>query len=757
MQPTSGREAPHSVDLTKIVAFVKASKTTIVCWTITGLAIALMFSLTAVPEYTAFADLILDARKVQVFKDAPVVGDNTVDAAQIESQVEIIRSDSIARSVVKKLKLEQDPEFTSGKPSFVLRLMRVALGNDDDRQTISADDRERAAVRTLRNNLGVRRAGVTYVLELSYRSTNPERAAGVANAVVEAYILDQLDTKFQATKRASGWLQERIEELRSQSDAAARAVQDYKQRNNLVDIGNRGLVSDQQLQELNSQLILATSHTAEMRARLNRIEDVLKDPAPDEALGTVSDTLTSPVILRLRQQYLDTRKREADISLRYGRMHLAAVNFRNEMVELQRSILNELKRISDSYKSDYEIAKAREESIRASLQGLVKQADKVGQAQVTLRALESSATTYRTILENFLQKYTEAVQQQSFPISDARLITPAETPSTKSFPKTTLLAALGIIIGATCGIAHSLVRRTLDRSIRAPRELEERFGLDCLSLIPSLPVAHAKPSAVPPPPEGHVDVSETKFDGQHIQTSEPAMRWSVTEPLSRFAESLRSVKTSIDLIAITRPVKFIGLLSALPNEGKSTIAANLASLFASGGAKTALVDCDLRNPSLSKAFAPNAAGGLLQVLENAIPLDAALRLDPETGLMFLPAGVSGRLTNSADLLGSDRMKAAINALGERSDYVIIDLPPLGATVDARALSPQIDCFIIVVEWGKTRYDVLSEALAGMVTARDKFIGAVLNKVNYRELNNIDGYSPGYYYNKSYGRYGSSDS
>jgi polysaccharide biosynthesis transport protein len=745
--PTSGHDPlPTGIDLSKLVTFIKASRRIVICWTITGLALALVYALTAVPEYTALASVILDARKIQVFKDAPVVGDNAMDAAQIENQVEIIRSETIARSVVRELKLSDDPEFVDDRRGVVMTLLWAPFGIGEK----SDQERERAAVRTLRNNLGIRRLGVTYVLEISYRSTDPEKAARIANAIVDAYVVDQLDTKYQATKRASSWLQERIEELRNQSDSAARAVQEFKTKNDLVDIGNRGLVSDQQLQEFNSQLIIATSHTAEMRARLERVEDVLRAPAPDEALGTVSETLTSPVILRLRQQYLDVRKREADVSLKYGRQHLAAVNLRNEMLELQRSVLNELRRIADSYRSDYEIAKSREVSIKTSLQALVKQADTTGQAQISLKALESAANTYRFILDNFLQKYTEAVQQQSFPISYARLITPAETPLSKSFPKTTLLALLGMIVGATCGVAHSMVIRSLDRTIRTPRELEEKFGIDCLSLIPvisPMPAQIQEIGQLRRTMVGKGASSALLF--RPIQDSNSIMRRSVTEPLSRFAESLRSVKTFIDLTAITRSMKFIGILSALPGEGKSTVAANLASLFANGGAKTLLLDGDLRNPGLSQHLAPQAVRGLQQVIRGAVTLDAALWSDPNTGLKFLPAGVTGRITDSADLMGSERTRSILRSLSEHFDYIIIDLPPLGAAVDARAISPQIDGFIMVVEWCRTREDALREALTAMEMAKEKIIGGVLNKVNYSELNNI------YYYNKSYDRYGGS--
>jgi polysaccharide biosynthesis transport protein len=466
------------------------------------------------------------------------------------------------------------------------------------------------------------------------------------------------------------------------------------------------------------------------------------------------------VILNLRQQYLDARKREAQFSQKYGATHLATVNLRNEMLELQRSILNEVRRIADSYRSDYEIAKTREDTINQSLKAQVRQADTMGQAQVTLKALESTANTYRIILENFLQKFTEAVQQQSFPVSDARLITAAEPPLSKSFPKTTLLALLGMMVGATCGVAHAMALRGLDRTIRSPRELKEKIRIECLSLVPVMPVGPdlLQGSQTKILPRRQVmakpeTLSTVLVDIRHIQQSNGSLRRSVIEPLSRFTESLRSVKTSVDLAAITRSLKFIGTVSALPDEGKSTVSANLAYLFANSGAKTLLIDGDLRKPTLSRNMAPQAALGLLQVIQGTALLDAVLWSDPVTNLKFLPAGVSSRITNSADLLGSERTRTILSGISESFDYIIIDLPPLGAAVDARAISPQIDGFIVIVEWGSTRVDVLQEALTSMAVARDRIIGGVLNKVDYRKLNNVDNYSPGYYYNKSYGRYG----
>ena len=306
---------------------------------------------------------------------------------------------------------------------------------DEDARSLSDVQRKRIAIKILRDNLSVRRIGLTYVLEISYRSPDPAKASQIANAVADAYINDQLNTKYQAARRASIWLQERIAELRNQSNVAARAVQDYKEKNNIVDTGNHGLLSDLQVQETNTQMITAQAATAEAKARLDRIEEVLKSPAPGEALGTVSDTLKNEVITRLRQRYLDDTEHVAKFSAMMGPNHLAVVNLKNEMALLQASMVDELQRIAQTYKSDYEIAKAREDSTRASLGKQIQEAGASGQAQVDLKELESASQTYHTIFENFLQKYTEAVQQQSFPISDARVITPASRPNSQELPK----------------------------------------------------------------------------------------------------------------------------------------------------------------------------------------------------------------------------------------------------------------------------------------------------------------------------------
>ena len=307
----------------------------------------------------------------------------------------------------------------------------------------------RHAVEVFQNRLSIRRIGLTYVIQISFRSYSPDRAAQIANAVADAYIDDQLESKYQAARRAGVWLQQRLRELRDQASTAERAVVAFKNSNNMVDAGGRS-INEQQLAELNSQLVLAQSQTGEARARFDRVEAVLRSNSPEATVAaTVADTLKNDVIIKLRTQYLEMSRREVDWATRYGVNHLAVVNLRNQMQELQNSIRDELKRIAEGYKSDFEIAKQREASVQKQLDEAVALSQVTGKAQVTLRDLESSAQSYRALYDNFLQRYMESVQQQSFPITEARVISAASRPLAPSNPRTS--ADLDACRGHRCG------------------------------------------------------------------------------------------------------------------------------------------------------------------------------------------------------------------------------------------------------------------------------------------------------------------
>ena len=266
------------------------------------------------------------------------------------------------------------------------------------------------------DRLKVGRVGFSHVIEIGFSSRSPERAAQIANAVANAYIVDQLEAKLQANRTAATWLQERLQQLGEQSVAAERAVLEFKQQNNIVAADGK-LMDEQQVTDLNGRLVAARAQTSDLLARLNRIETIIRMGTSDPTFeATVSDVLTSPILTNLRQQYLELTRRESEYSARYGRNHLAVVNLRNRIQDIRSSTLEELRRIAETYKSDYEIAKQRQQEIEKQLAESVSQAQTTNKAQVTLRDLESTAKGYRQLYETFLQRHTASVQQESFPI-----------------------------------------------------------------------------------------------------------------------------------------------------------------------------------------------------------------------------------------------------------------------------------------------------------------------------------------------------
>ncbi|RXH16939.1 polysaccharide biosynthesis tyrosine autokinase [Bradyrhizobium guangzhouense] len=706
----------------------------------------LCYVLTAAPSYTALATMIIDTRKFQVFQQQSMVGDIPVDATAVESQVEILKSENVALSVIRDLKLTEDPEFVGSKAGLVGAVFDFVGGLFATSTPQSEFELTRRAVRNFQRQLDVRRRGMTYVIEVSFRSLDPERAAQIANAVADAYIVDQLESKYQATRRASVWLQDRIQELRSQASVAERAVLDYKKSNNIVSAGGGKLINEQQLAELNTQLVTVRGQVADAKAKLDRIEAVVKGGAPD---ATVADTLNNQVVTKLRSQYLELANREADWSSRYGYNHLAAVNLRNQMREIQTSILEELKRLAESYKSDYAIALQRQNEIQQALRESVSQSQSTNQAQVTLRELESSAQTYRSLYDNFLQRYMETVQQQSFPITEARVITRASKPLTKSHPQTLLVLAFSSVAGLLLGLGIGVFRDVYDRVFRTGEMVEAILDADCISLVPKI-----VPSATV---STEILAQYAAADGPRVIQRGDNILWAAIDaPFSRFAEAIRSIKVNADL-NVSKASRVLGFTSSLPNEGKSTLAFVFAQLIAQSGARVLLVDCDLRNPSLSRKVALGAEKGLLEVLSNNATLREVVWTDPVTGLVFLPGATKSRVAHSHEILAAEGTKAFFEGVSDDFDYVVVDFPPLAPVVDVRTTAHFVDAYVFVVEWGRTQVPVVERALHSARAVGDNLLGVVLNKADIAMMGRYGSYGgKNYYYNSHYGRYGYTD-
>ncbi len=715
-----------------------------------SLALAILYLVNTPPRFTASGAMVIDTRKVQVLDKESVLGDAQIDAATVQTQVAMLQSDNIALAVIRKLHLIDDPEFVP-PPSQKSKGLFSFLFPQAPATIPTNEEREQTALQNFHGGLSIAREGLTYVIDISYTSLNPQKSALIANTVVEAFVDDQLDAKYQAAKRAGVWLLDRINELRAQTSAAQQAVVDFKKQNNLVETGptpggpgvaggEKRLINDQQLSEVDSQLILASAATAEAKARLDRITAVMSQEIPD---ASVTDALTSEVIVKLRQQYLELAQREAIFSQRYGANHLATVNLRTQMEEIQHSIADQMRKIAESYKSDYEIARTREQSLKDSLANAVTQQQSSGQAQVQLRELTSNAETAQALYDHFLQRYMETVQQQdAIPISETRMISPAFPPSIKSSPKTTLTLLLALAGGGLASFAIAYLREASDGVFRTSDQIENTLHVNCLAMAPVLKTGSPK--------EG--DGAAGGQGGGRESRPLGFLRNVVDAPFSRYAEAVRSVKIAADLNGALKSHKVIGLTSTLPNEGKSTLAANLGHLIADAGGRVLLLDGDLRSPSLSRWLAPDAPG-LIDVVIGNVSIDASIITVPGSRLDFLPAGATSKLPHTNEILASAAMKGLIDSLRAKYDYIIVDLSPVAPIVDVRTTGHVIDTYVYVIEWGKTRIDVVERGLAEAQGVYDRLLGVVLTKVDMVAQSRYERYHGNHYYKKYYSKYG----
>ena len=744
-----------------------------------GTSLGVFYVRIAPSTYTAESRIAIDPRRVQLFPKA-TFSEGQIDTPALDSEIVLAQSEPVVLSVVNSLGLAKDPEFLKSKPPGVLGALLGFASHlfslIKPTKPLSESEATKVAVTVLSKNLVVFRVGGSYNLSIQYQSANPERAVQIANAIVETYIAEQLEGKYEPTRRATQWLEGRIEELNQKLKTAERLVVDFKKNNDMITVDGR-LVNEQRITELTTQLAIAQTRTTEAKARLDRLETVIRDNSTRAQMGTVADTLmdvtgqreaveigvrdtlNSGIVTQLRTRYLELVNREASWSRKYGANHGSVVNLRDEIRQIQSSFLAELKRLRETYISAYEVVKQEEQSLEKRLAEAVSRSQPINQAQVTLLELESNAKNLRTMYDNFQQRYADSLQQQVFPISDARITARAALPLEKSGPKIALILVMVSAGGLGFGVAVGILRELMDGSFYTKEQVESALQTPCIAVVPSLKGdnSYNGPTLMgsPKPMLSFDRGLDAGLNDQRTISRGPDICWAVlNSPFCRFAEGIRSIKLAVDLNrSAVNSKKVIGFISSLPHEGKSTIAASLALLMAQASARVILVDCDLRNPSLSRRLAPNADHGILEVTAGRTTLKNALWTDQSTNLTFLPAVTNNPRICSSDILSADATGKLFENLRSRYDYVLVDLTPLMPIVDARATTAFVDCYVCVIEWGRTTTDAVKHAFRDAHNISENMLGIVLNKADINRLRRYYPTGESYYRNKHYGQYG----
>ncbi len=734
----------RAFDLWEIISFAWRRWKFIASIVALTLLLGVAYVLNETPYYTASADILLEPRRDRA--PGETVPDVNIDFAVVESQVAIIRSSVFLRRVVEKQRLYFDPEFGSirerPKQSVsILQQIRSALPNIPYIPFLNAPPEppsepdvpenpvtERniiAAVNALRSALAVTRGTQLYILTVSVTSVDPVRAARLANAVADGYVVEKLDARFEAAKRTSTWLSDRLTELRTQLRQSEEAVAQFRADHGLIQANANVTLTQQQLGDLNAKLVAARAETAEKKARLDLLSSIEAKGGDPQSLPDLSST--SSALSGLRTQLAAISQREADLLARYSDRHPLVVNVRAERRDVERAIASEIKRVSAKIKNDYELAKAREAAIEQSLQEVTGQTGINDKTTITLRELERTAAVNKSLFEDFLQKAKLTQEQSTFEARDARIITPALPPGSPSSPRIVRSMFIILAFGLMLGVGGALAIEKLNTGFTTPPQVEQVLELPLLASIYRL------------------GRSDRMADNQVI----PIPLCPIRSPLSRFSEAMRTLRSGIQMTDVDNPPKIIQVTSTLPDEGKTTVALSLATSAAVSNLKVLFIDADMRHPSASHFFSLQKARGLVDLLLfNSKPDDIIVR-NPTTNLWVLPAGSDTQ--SPTDLLSSERMKSLLEICKRTFDYIVIDTPPVGPVSDPLIVSRYVDKTVYVVHWGRTPREMVRYSIQ-QFAGHKQIAGLVFNFVNESEARKYGKHAFPYYYTNTYKRY-----
>jgi polysaccharide biosynthesis transport protein len=658
-------------------------------------------------KYKATTIVLVDPRQPRVTNSEAVLSNIGSDAAAVESQVELIQSSALAKKVIAKLNLAEDPDFAS--TSILGRLKDGLLTLVGAAPADDADARLNRLVYAFQSGLTVSRRGLTYILEINYAAREPDKAARISSAVAEAYLDDQRTARGELTARASNWLGDRIDEMRERLRKSEQAVADYKSAHRIVDVTQGNKLVSRQIEDITQQLALARSRKAEARGRLERVQEAQRQSGNPAALGALGEVLQSQVIGNLRSQYADAARLEAEYKALYGERYPALVAVRAQLADIRHQIDREIGRVLEGVRNDYEVAATRETALEGELSKLKDQSETSGQTDVALRELEREAQANRTLFEQYLSRAKETNEQQSLQIADARIVSPALIPVRPERPAAVLLLLVAAGFGLILGIGVVLLMERLRRGFRTPNEIEQLLDLPSLGILPEQ------------------TTGSRRQDRDASDVNPAAARHALDFPASDYAVALRAIATRLRRSAAPKSNEVLAVMSALPGEGKSTFACNLALASASSGVKTLLIDGDVYAMAVSRIF--NLKGpGLCELMQGKTKLLSATARQAGSGLYTLGARDPSTTPYESKSVEKDAFAAILRECRQHFDLIVIDSPAI-LPVDGGTFIDCADRAVLIVEWERTEREAVLEALATLGPQRRKVTGVVLNKAS----------------------------
>ncbi len=715
----TGHDAPSgeetSFDLKSLIGMVYRRFWLIVTgFLVIFLAVAYI-TFTATPVYKASTTIQLGTNQENVIDLGSVLGGIVANTAAIDTEVMVISSKSLLTKVAERQKLIEDPEFNwtlvEQKPGLIdglVKPIKKSLGMRTERVDpyagLSAEEREAAVmesvVEALSNRVSVSRVGTTYLLTVTVMSTSPETSARLANAVADQYRVQQLDTKLDATRRATEWLGERVSGLRDEVAEKENRVEVYRAQNGL-DTAMGTTLAEQKIADLTKQKTQLDFDLSQARARY---ENMRRQIDSGTGVDGISEVLDSPLISRLKEQLSVLRGRVAELETKLGPQHPELIGARNEVRDVERQMTAEVNRIASNLESE---VKAKRDQVNA-IQSRINQAN--GQlrdnsiASVRLRELERDAETSRVLYEEFIARSKETSVQDDLIQADAVILSVASVPGRPAAPKKKLNLLIGAVLGAAIGAAMAIIAEMFDAKISSTEDIERKLGV---SSIGSVPLIRA---------------SSLFGLGQ----TNPA-DYLVENPLSAYAESVRYLRAAIAFSDLDSETKTVAITSSLPDEGKTSLTLSLGRMSAMSGSRTIVIDGDFRRRQLTEAAGMTPEIGFIEHLFGAGQLSDAIQKDSKTMLDILPLSQSGHTPH--DVFGTRAFDDLLSRLRSMYDLILIDTGPLLLMAEARVVAGKVDKTILMVRWRHSTRAAVKQSLSLLRSFNADVLGATLNMVD----------------------------
>jgi polysaccharide biosynthesis transport protein len=676
---------------------------------VTLLATLVVFQMT--PVYRSTALLLIENSKSKTLSLSDLYDiQGSAGQESFNSQVQILKSRPIAEIVVKKLELNKNAIFNPPEsPGWFASEAEGTAAEIEARQFERLIDK-------LSKNLTIEPVLKSQIVKISFDSTDKVLAAQVANALADAYIENDLESRSQMTQRANIWLTQRMEGLRKKLEQSEKVLQQYREQENIID--SKGVVlsgSAKQLEEISTNLIAARQRMAEAESAYNQVNSHQGEPIA--AMESLPSVLKSEAVQRMKAAEADAERKLNELKSRYTENHPKVIAAATDLISAHEAVQHQIERVVDGISRDYDLAKANVSAntralsrIKADIQNLTRKEFQLG---VLMREAESNKQLY----DLFVNRAKETDVASNLQSTAGRVIEPAEVSLDPLKPKKKLIIGIALVLGLLAGIAFVFVLDYLDNTLHTVEDVERRLGVEVL---------------------GAVQIMPKNSSGEAV-----AARAFLQDPNSAFSESVRTVRTAVLLSSIDEPHRVVMVTSTIPGEGKTTISINLA--FALGQMKKVLlIDGDIRRPNLARAIGGmEGVRGLVDYLADEAPLQDCIQATENPNVFVLAAGK--RFNSPLELLSSQRFSETIAKVKEMFDVVVIDCPPLKPVSDALVISRYANALLYVVKADSTPYQMARAAIKRLVSIDAPLLGVVLNQPDSKNADRYGQYSDQYEY------------